>query len=199
MADRAVRLLGVLCVLLLVSGCVHRHPATDDDASAAGLERFSVDGKVSWRGAGRSGRASVSWAQDATRGRLVLSGPFGAGAAVLEASEDGARLRLGDDVRFARDAASLLETELGLPLPVAEARHWVVGATAPGEAAVLERDDDGRLHVIEQAGWRVVFDRHRSVDGLALPGRVEMRRDDLRLLFVATRWRPAVAEFPEDA
>jgi outer membrane biogenesis lipoprotein LolB len=136
---RPARLFSALVLAALLAGCTHLRPATEDDSSPGGLEHFSVDGKVSWRGAGRSGRASVSWTQDSTRGRLVLSGPFGTGAAVLEAGAGSARLQIGDDVRVARDAASLLESELGLPLPVAEARHWVVGATRRGACSSSNR------------------------------------------------------------
>lgn len=194
---RARRLLGLLCVLLAGAGCTPlRSPTTGDDALAAGLAVYSVDGKVAWRAPEDRGRATLSWAQTPERTRIVLSGPFGAGAAVLEEGPDGAVLRLGEEVRTAAAAGTLLEAELGIPLPVAQARHWVLGMLAPGAGHVAERDESGRPARIEQAGWDIVFARRRSVDGFALPGRIEMVRGDVRVLFVATRWRPLVVDFP---
>ena len=186
-----------LGALLLLAGCARLPPAAErDDALAQALPRFSVDGKVAWRSPEDAGRATLSWSQDGPRARLVLSGPFGAGAAVLEDDGDGARLAIGDREHRAAEAGALLEAELGLPLPVREARHWVLGTVAPGPARVLRRDPAGRPARIEQAGWTVAFEERRSVDGFALPRRVEMSRGSLRLRFVATRWRPLVADFP---
>jgi outer membrane lipoprotein LolB len=187
----------LLFALFLAAGCAPLRPAaTDEDALAAGLPVYSVDGKVSWRAPEGAGRAAVSWAQTRDRARMVLSGPFGAGAAVLEEDSSGARLRVGEQRRTAPDAGTLIERELGIPLPVAQARHWVLGTLAPGRGRVVERDAAGRPARIEQAGWQVAFERRRSVDGFALPGRIEMTHGDVRLLFVATRWRPLVADFP---
>lgn len=186
----------LLFVVLASAACTPLDPeATDGDALAAGLAVYSVDGKVSWRAPEDRGRATVSWAQRGDRARIVLSGPFGAGAAVLEEDASGARLHLGEEVRVAGDAGLLLETELGIPLPVAQARHWVLGTLAPGPGRVTARDAVGRPARIEQAGWEITFERHRSVEGFALPGRIEMDRGAMRLVFVATRWRPLVAEF----
>lgn len=184
-------------VVLLATGCASLRPeATGADAAATGLAVYSVDGKVSWRAPDDRGRATVSWSQTPARARIVLSGPFGAGAAVLEEDASGARLELGEETRRAPDAGSLLAAELGIPLPVAQARHWVLGTLAPGPGRVTARDADERLTRIEQDGWEIAFARHRSVDGYALPGRIEMVRGPLRLVFVATRWRPLVADLP---
>jgi len=193
-------LLVALAALSALSGCAIQAPAVrDDDAAAAALGRFTVAGKVGWQAPDGSGRAGITWVQDDRRARLVITGPLGAGAVVLEDDADGARLLIGQEVRRGVDARSLLEAELGLPLPVAQARFWVRGVVAPGRREVLARDEAGRVSELEQAGWNVRFERWRSVDGFALPTRVVMRAGTLQLRFVATRWQPLVAEFPARA
>ena len=139
----------------------------------------------------------MEWSQDGERARLLVTGPFGSGAAVLRIDADGAELETGDRVRAAADAESLLASELGMPLPVTRARWWILGVPAPGPGGVTERDEEGRPRTLEQAGWRIRIERWTGVDGIALPVRMEMVRGDLRVLFVATRWQPGLAEFPD--
>ena len=182
----------------LLAGCVGPGPLPEaGDRPAPGLERFRVDGKVAWRHPRDSGRAAVEWTQAGERTRLLVTGPFGTGAAVLRIDAGGAELEAGDRLRSAADAEVLLATELGLPLPVTRARWWILGVPAPGPGGVTERDEEGRPRTLEQAGWRIRIERWTAVDGIALPSRMEMVRDELRVLFVATRWRPGVAEFPD--
>lgn len=190
-------LTAVTCAIAL-AGC-----ATPSDrlptAEAGGFDRFGLDGKVSWRAPDQRGRASLIWNEAPPRTRLVISGPFGAGTAVLEEGAEGARLELGERTARDVDAGRLLERELGLRLPVREARDWIRGRPSSEAAVVTARDEAGRILTLEEAGWSVRFDRYTVVDGFLLPGRVDMERGGYRLRFVATRWRPGLAEFPADA
>lgn len=179
------------CGLLLLAGCVSPGPAPEaDHRLARALERFTLDGKVAWRHPEDSGRATLSWSQDAARFRLVLSGPLGRGAAVLEGDDDAVTLRDGGGVRTAASAEALLGSALGIPLPVAAARYWLRGVAAPGPAEVTARDEAGRPAAIRQGAWAVAWPRRSAVDGLALPARIELERPPLRLVIVAGRWRP---------
>jgi len=193
-----IRALAALACAVVLGGCAT--PADPLPSVEAGeLDRFGLDGKVSWRAPDQRGRASLIWNEAPPRTRLVISGPFGAGTAVLEESVEGARLDLGERTARDIDAARLLERELGLRLPVREARDWIRGRPSTEAAVVTARDDAGRIVTLEEAGWSVRFDRYTVVDGFLLPGRVDMEREGYRLRFVATRWRPGLAEFPVDA
>lgn len=186
-----------LAVLLLLAGCTSVPPApTADDAAATALRRFTLDAKVAWQRPERSGRAAVEWIQDGERARLLVTGPFGAGAALLESTPGRARLTVGDDVRSAPDAGDLLADVLDIPLPVTRARWWVRGLPAPGAVESVVRDADGRAVRIDQAGWQVRIDRWTAIDGVALPARLHLSRGELSLLLVATRWQPGVARWP---
>lgn len=194
-----IRLLfAALAGAALVVGCASA-PEVRTVLGGAELDRFRLDGKVSWRAPDRRGRASLIWNETPQRTRLVISGPFGSGTAVLEEDREGASLEFGDRVTRDVDAGRLLERELGLRLPVREVRDWIRGRPGSKGAVVIARDQDGRILALEEAGWAVRFDRYAVVDGLQLPGRVDMEQGAYALRFVATRWRLGSAEFPDDA
>ena len=193
-------ILGAGLSLWLLVGCVTPGPApAEDDRLARGLERFTLDGKVAWRHPEDSGRATLSWSQDAERFRLVLSGPLGRGATVLEGVAGAVTLRDGDGVRSAASAEALLGSALGIPIPVEAARYWLRGVAAPGPREVTARDEAGRPAAIRQGAWTVAWPRRSAVEGLALPARIELERPPLRLVIVAGRWRPGFVAWAEAA
>ncbi|MEE4360377.1 MAG: lipoprotein insertase outer membrane protein LolB [Pseudomonadales bacterium] len=188
--------LRLLVLSLGLHGCASLGPrSVEGDPLALGLKQFTLDGKVSWRQGDDSGRAALGWVQDGARFRLVLTGPFGRGAAVLEGVAAAVTLTSGDRILEGPSANALLEAELGVPLPLEQAVYWVRGVPAPGPVRVQARDPAGWASAIRQAGWDVAWPRRATIDGMALPARIELTRDDVRVLIVAGRWQPGVAVF----
>ena len=196
--SRIRALFAALAGAALLFGCASAPEVRTAPGSAA-ADLFRLDGKVSWRAPDRRGRASLIWNEAPQRTRLVISGPFGSGTAVLKEDTNGASLEFGDRVTHDVDAGRLLERELGLRLPVREVRDWIRGRPGSKGAVVIARDQDGRIVELEEAGWAVRFDRYSIVDGIQLPGRVVMEQGAYALRFVATRWRLGSAEFPDGA
>ena len=195
------RLIAALSGAALLYGCASLVEPDSGAISGPGpaeLDSFRLDGKVSWRAPDRRGRASLTWDEALGRTRMVISGPFGSGTAVLEEDLDGARLQLGDRIARDIDAGRLLERELGLRLPVRAARDWVLGRPSSKEAVVTMWEEGGQIGALEEAGWSVRFERYTLVEGFILPGRIEMKRGAYVVRFVATRWRPGRAEFAAD-
>jgi outer membrane lipoprotein LolB len=89
------------------------------------------------------------------------------------------------------DARRFIEQNLGPDsgLPIAEMRYWLVGAPAPELPFRETIAEGGALSSLEQSGWTVSYERHRAVGSLALPERVEMTTEGLRLRVVISDWR----------
>jgi outer membrane lipoprotein LolB len=68
-------------------------------------------------------------------------------------------------------------------------RYWLVGTPAPGAPHEETLGDDRRLARLSQSGWQVRYDRYASVGDVALPARMEMTTEGLRLRVVVSDWR----------
>jgi outer membrane lipoprotein LolB len=64
-----------------------------------------------------------------------------------------------------------------------------VGVPAPSAAHEENLGVDQRLASLEQSGWQVRYDRYVTVGALALPERIEMTTEGLRLRLVVSDWQ----------
>jgi outer membrane lipoprotein LolB len=93
----------------------------------------------------------------------------------------------GDSVE-GEAAHQFVASEIGVPLPVAELRYWLVGVPAPGLMHQENIGADGRLESLEQGGWRLRYSRYEMVGELALPARIEIESTAARLRLVVSHW-----------
>ncbi len=123
--------------------------------------------------------AALRWVQEGAKARLELDGPLGVGGARYDldpTSVDGAAL----------------EQALGVPVPVASLRYWLLGVPDPTLAAEESLEAGAaRLAALRQAGWSVVFARYAPVPGtrLELPQRIEVTREGVRLRLLVEGWQ----------
>jgi len=131
-------------------------------------------------------QGSFAWRDDGSRLALDLVSPLGSTLARVEAVPGEALLReaSGKETRAA-DPDELVAVVLGSEIPVSGLRDWLRGRLASQPPAeVVERDEQGRPLVFDQAGWRVTA---RQYDALG-PTRLQMARNeggqdvDLRLV-----------------
>lgn len=119
--------------------------------------RFAATAEVDGKRDNTSGRFTLTVLADHLV--LDLGTPLGTTLARIELTPAGATLRATDadgSVRQAqgRDGEALAEQLLGIPLPVAGIRDWIVGRAAPARPSVVSADGDA----IEQDGWSIRID-----------------------------------------
>ncbi len=158
------------------------------------LPQFEAEGRVSVTAGERREIANLDWVQQGPHARIRMAGPFGAGAITVDWSPQQLRLSSGGEVYQDAEAEALLEQQLGLSPPFDALRYWMLALAAPGEAPSLHRDSqDGRLEELTQRGWNIQYDRWVAVaadgGGVALPGRITIRRDALTLRVLVARWK----------
>lgn len=155
----------------------------------AAPDHWRLTGRAGVRAADAGATLNVRWRQTAAGYRLDLSGPFGAGAVRLTSDGDGALLETADGERYrAASAEALLKAATGFTLPVDYLRWWVRGLPVPNLGGTVVVDADGRCARVEQAGWVVRCSDYREVGGFALPGRVSVQRDALRMRLAVGAW-----------
>lgn len=203
------RRLPVLFLMVVLSGCAIQPstPLLDDEArerlwgsrhaQLSELAGWQMKGRVAVKSAQDSWSASLSWQQQAEAFDIRFSSMLGQRLAQLKGDGLAAMLYLPDDrVLSAANVSELLDEELGWSVPMDGLRYWLVGLPAPALASEkLNKGLDtlGRLQWLEQAGWRIEYQRYRSAGAFEVPKKMVLTRNDLRVRFVIDRWQAVAA------
>jgi outer membrane lipoprotein LolB len=185
-------------VALLASGCATMTPPVQTGdwaerrAELQALEDWNLDGRIAVAAGADGFSGGLNWEQRGERAEITLRGPMG-GAAILIRLE-GIQYVVTDErgkVYGGEDARRFIAEHFGpgSPLPIAEMRYWLVGAPAPDSPYTEAIGEGGSLSGLEQLGWTVGYERYRTVGSLALPERIEMTTESLRLRFAISDWR----------
>jgi outer membrane lipoprotein LolB len=184
--------------LLLVSGCAslpEPAPAGGWDATRAqlqSLERWTLDGRVAVAAAGEGFSGGLTWNQAGSRAEVELRGPVGGRTLAIRVDGDDFSVTDLQGETFDGDRARALVAErVGSELPISELRYWLVGVPAPGAPFAETLGADARLATLDQAGWRVRYDRYRSAGALVLPAKLDITKGALRLRVAVSDWRLA--------
>jgi outer membrane lipoprotein LolB len=182
------RLFATCIVLAVVAGCAAPRAPQALPASNAGLDTFSLTGRVAVKMEQRGYSAKLSWRHAAAGDRLRLLSPVGSVIAEIEADASGAMLTTGDKkVYRSGDVQALTREVLGWDLPLEGLQHWVVGRVEPVLPVQSEqRDVRGRLTTLTQNDWRISFLAYAGDS--ALPARMVLAYDRLSLRLIIDRW-----------
>ena len=185
-----MRFLAGLLAVLLLAGCTTT-PAPRSSASAATLSAWQFNGRVSLTRGDEGWHAGLHWQEQAGSFYLRVSGPLGQGGFQLNGDARGVVLVDADGQTFAaQDADTLLVQVTGWELPVSGLRHWIRGLPEPaaGEAQA-NRDEAGQLRRLEQSGWTINYERYQVVDGVSLPAKLRLVREDVAVRIVIDQWQ----------
>jgi outer membrane lipoprotein LolB len=141
--------------------------------------RFELAGRLSAKHGENAVAASFRWTHAPDADLLVLSTPLGQGLARLSGNADGVVLELADGgVARAGDWEALTREALGVPVPVRGLASWVRGRPHPASPHTLERDASGRVSLLRQDGWEVVYGYR---DDGAQPSRLVLAYPDIEI------------------
>jgi len=162
--------------------------------SLAAIDDWDARGRIAIRGANGGGQGSLHWEQRGALARISLSGPFGAGAYLVEWDEE--RLTVASrDGEVALDyggpwaAEQFLYEQLGWWFPALAARFWLRGLPDPAAAVVESFDASGRLAALDQHGWQVRYEDWQGDATLPMPRRLVMENEQARVRIVVDRWQ----------
>jgi outer membrane lipoprotein LolB len=185
-----IRRAGWLVLAVALGGCAVAPvapPSVPPDPEL--LQQWTASGRMALAAHGEGGSGSFTWEQRSAGTTLSLRGPLGAGA--MQVTTDGQTLAVIDaEGRYLGNdqAQGLLRQRLGMDLPLAELRYWMLGVAAPGSPASVADAARAPRRVIEQSGWRIDYDTFQSASGLSLPQRFSATQGDVRLKVVVDDW-----------
>jgi outer membrane lipoprotein LolB len=183
-----IRLFASGIVLAVVAGCAAPRAPQALPASNAGVETFSLTGRVAVKLEQHGYTAQLSWRHAAAADRLLLLSPVGSVIAELEADASGAILTTsGKKAYRSGDVQALTREVLGWDLPLQGLQHWVVGRAEPRfPVQSEERDARGRLTRLTQNDWHITYLAY--AEDSALPARMELAYKRLSLRLIIDRW-----------
>jgi outer membrane lipoprotein LolB len=184
-----------LSACLLLSACIETRPPQAPVSAPVLWESrlpvlqksgtWSFDGRVAASLGGQGWQAGLTWAQQGNSADLHLSGPLGLGASELRLTPEGLSV---DGAPPRTDAAQILQERLGVDLPLASLRYWILGVPDPDAPSTVTRNAMDRVQQLQQGGWTIDIGRYLPVDGDWLPGQLTVQRDQVRVRIAVDHW-----------
>jgi outer membrane lipoprotein LolB len=168
------------------AGPVGASPAVQAQAA------FEVSGRLSARHGSAAVAASFRWSHSGERDALELASPFGQTLALLSGDASEVRMQAADGrVLTAADWTALTQQGLGWPLPVQGLAFWIQGTARPGAPSTVEAASDGRLTLLRQDGWTIVYQSYaQAPEDASRPVLVTLTYpDDVELRVAIDRWQ----------
>jgi outer membrane lipoprotein LolB len=160
---------------------------------------WGLVGKISLDDGDRGGSGRLQWDVKPGHSALDFHGAMGRGAWHLQVGPEGARLQLADgSEQTAPGVNELIQEQIGWPIPLDALQWWVRGLAAPGVTENETLGPDGLLISLRQFGWSVDFNRYAAFDGMAMPVRLDAKRDNYRVKLAISRWRIGLDDAPAD-
>ena len=200
---RPLHLLAGVLVLLWLAGCQSVPKAVAPTATpeqvAAGwpARRAQLQTRAQFTAQGRIGvvagtdgfNAKVRWLQDGARSTVSLDGPLGVGGVRIVA--DAGALTLTTPSGQALDSQAAhdeLVRRMGFEPPLNSLRYWVQGVPDPTSPSTETPDAQGYLGSLAQSGWAVTFGAYMQTADGALPQKLTVARDTVRVKLIIESW-----------
>lgn len=191
---------GLIFLLLFLNACTgvsvkHAQPGNpvayqDRAEKLAAIPVWSFVARISLDDGDQGGSGRLQWMVKPGVNELDFHGAMGRGAWHLQFGPDGAVLKEANgNVQEADGVNDLIQDRMGWTIPVDALQWWVRGLAAPGTIEDEKLDSAGLLISLDQFGWHVEFDRYDSIAGIALPKKLNVRRDNYRVKLAINRWR----------
>lgn len=161
-------------------------------AQLQGWTHFELKGRVAVAAGSDGFNADLHWIQDGARSQVTLQGPLGVGASEITATGEQLALVTSRGEHIDSDAAhAALAQRLGFDPPLASLRYWILGVPDPGQPSTEELDaSQRRLSALTQGGWHVAYASYVAAGDGALPARLTLLRNDVRLRVLVDDWQP---------
>jgi outer membrane lipoprotein LolB len=149
---------------------------------------FALNGRMSINYQGNRNSVGLHWNHHVQADEILLLAPLGQTVARIASDAQHATLDQGEEHYQANDVEALMTQVLGWHLPLKGLYYWVLGLPASGSSAQIERDDKGRISVLQQAGWKVQYLNYAEATPNSLPSRLQLSREDLRVKIIIDEW-----------
>lgn len=153
------------------------------------LEHWTLRGRLTVRDEQTSRSINLRWIQAGEHFDINLSGSLGIGSVRVHGDQQGLSIaQSGQEDRQVDSLEDLSEALLGYAFPADNLHYWVRGIMAPDSPWQGEWNEYALLATLQQSQWHIAFDRYQFVEGLNLPGRIELTSAPWQLTFRVSDW-----------
>ena len=191
---------GGACLALLMLAACRTTPPPAPPASAEWSERrpqlqalqhFSLKGRIALSAGGSGFNANLRWLQDGDHSQVSFEGPLGVSGMQISARGTQLDVLNSRGEHISSDAAHAeLRARLGFEVPLTSLRYWVLGVPNPATPAqeILDAEQQ-RLASLAQDGWQVSYAAYASAGAEALPARLTLERETVRVRLLIEDWQ----------
>jgi len=189
-------------LLLSTPGCsvITPHPQTENGirynwpqirAQILKQTSWSLIGKVGVRTPNESMTAAINnWSQIDDIFRVDLSSTFlGLGSSKLIGNSTYLTLEEAGEAPISSDRPNeLIESALGIPLPIAYLPYWIKALPTPDATFDIEFNPQGLPSTMTQHQWHLQFSQYRPQHGIPLPGKIKLESNGTRITLAIKKW-----------
>jgi outer membrane lipoprotein LolB len=195
----------LLILIITLSGCAQRNaPTTDDSAiltnqsweehrqQIVSMDNWSLSGKLAIFLETERQTANIYWQQEGNNYNIQLTTFIGTRVLQVIKNEQGIEIINSDDEVFTGQDANELIQQLspGLDLPITALQQWIKGNPDNAPFQLNETQQVGELIGIDdsQNVWEVKLQDYNIFSGIALPEKVDLTRDNMRVKIAINQW-----------
>lgn len=204
-------LYGITVCVLTLSGCATQTKPTQDNAPAqitgnpqtlwqqrqsalARMSQWRLQSKVGVQFKEESAAFNLTWLQHSNgQYEMRILNPLTSGVvAYLTGSNTAVTLQANGKTYQDANAERLLQSQLGVSLPLDGMKYWVRGIPAPNTPVDnVKLDTQGRPVTLQQSGWHIEYSGWQGNGTQALPEKINLSRtpDNTKVKVIAKEWQ----------
>lgn len=195
----------LLLFVIMLSGCSQFASDVDDVPLSTNftweqqqqqlqqLDHWSLTGKLAVFLDKDRQTANIYWKQQGDNYSIQLTTFLGTRILQVTKNEQGVEIINNDDQVFTGQDANTLIKQLspGLDLPIAALQQWIKGNPASASYQLNDQQQVRDLLGLDasQNLWEVSFQQYQNFSGIALPNRVDLKRDNIRVKIAINQWK----------
>lgn len=155
------------------------------------LKNWTLIGKIGIKTPDETVTAAINqWKQTSDNFVIDLSSTFfGLGASKLYGSANFLTItESGEEPVSSYEPDVLIQQALGFPLPISSLSWWVKGIPTPDNPHDIRFNAQGHIAQLTQDQWKLTYSKYKIIDGLSLPGKIKLERNNVRIILAIKQW-----------
>ena len=161
--------------------------------SISALSKWSITGKLAIFLQDERETANLYWEQNENNYNIELTSFIGTRILTIKKNKYGVEIINNDGDSFTGNDAEQLIQKIspGLNLPISALQQWIKGNPLN---ATYTLNEEKRINSLlgadlDSSAWQIDYQQYQYFSGIALPRKLDLKRDNLRLKIAINQWQ----------